>query len=146
MKKTLISSSLIVLMTLMVYGTQIWDYIKPNKTLNKEITLSIAPESNYTSAAYSNAKATVHVVVTKVRGNKETIVWDKVFDTIQLKNYPRLNQAYTEDVKIPGLIDNKEKLMVNYIITYDNNGSVLKLSSGENMTTGLAKEKMRIGI
>ena len=146
MKKTLISSSLIVLMTLMVYGTQIWDYIKPNKTLNKEITLSIAPESNYTSAAYSNARATVHVVVTKVRGNKETIVWDKVFDTIQLKNYPRLNQAYTEDVKIPGLIDNKEKLMVNYIITYDNNGSVLKLSSGENMTTGLAKEKMRIGI
>lgn len=146
MKKTLISSSLIVLMTLMVYGTQIWDYVKPNKTLNKEITLSIAPESNYTSAAYSNAKATVHVVVTKVRGNKETIVWDKVFDTIQLKNYPRLNQAYTEDVKIPGLIDNKEKLMVNYIITYDNNGSVLKLSSGENMTTGLAKEKMRIGI
>lgn len=146
MKKTLISSTLILLMTLMVYGTQIWDYVKPSKTMNKEITLSIAPESNYTSAAYTNAKATVHVVVTKVRGNKETIVWDKVFDTIELKNYPRLNQAYSEDVKIPGVIDNKEKVVVNYIITYDNNGSILKLSSGSDVSSGVAKEKMRIGI
>ena len=146
MTKTLISSSMILLMTLMVYGTQIWDYVKPNKTMNKEITLSIAPENNYTSAAYTDARATVHVVVTKVRGNVETIVWDKVFDTIQLKNYPRLNQAFTEDVKIPGVIDNKEKVVVNYIITYDNNGSILKLASGEDVSKGVAKEKMRIGI
>ena len=146
MTKTLISSSMILLMTLMVYGIQIWDYVKPNKTMNKEITLSIAPENNYTSAAYTDARATVHVVVTKVRGNVETIVWDKVFDTIQLKNYPRLNQAFTEDVKIPGVIDNKEKVVVNYIITYDNNGSILKLASGEDVSKGVAKEKMRIGI
>ena len=144
--KKLISASLIIGMTLAVYGTQIWDYVKPNDIMTKEISFSIAPENNYSSAAYSNSKATVHVVVTKVRGNKQTIVWDKTFDTIQLKNYPRLNEAFAENVKIPGVIDNKEKLVVKYIITYDNKGSILQLQSGEDVSTGNEKNNLMIGI
>ncbi|NNV54432.1 hypothetical protein [Limnovirga soli] len=146
MKKPIISTILVLIMTVVVYHDQIWDYVKPNKMMNKEISLSIAPENNYTSAAYADAKATVNVVVTKVRGDKKTIVWNKTFDTIELQNYPRLNAAFNEKVKIPGVIDNKEKLIVTYIVTYDNKGSVLQLTNGEAVSTGVSTEKMMIGI
>ena len=86
MKKSIISISLIFLVTVAVFYNQITSVLRSEKPIYKEISLTIATGNNYSATAYDNALASVHVTVYKISGNKQTIVWDKTFDTMQLKN------------------------------------------------------------
>ncbi len=146
MKKSIISLSLILLVTAIVYNKQIYSFIRSEKPIYKEISLTIATANNYNASAYDNALASVHVTVYKISGKKQTIVWDKTFDTMQLKNYPQINHALPERVTIPNVLESQEKLVVTYTVTYDTKGSVLKMANGSVVASGEKTEKLFIGI
>ena len=112
----------------------------------KEIALTIATTNNYTARAYDNAMASVHVTVYKISGKNQTIVWEKTFDTLQLKKYPNINQALPERVAIYNVMDSKDKLVVTYTVTYDTKGSLLKMANGAVVSVGDKAEKLFIGI
>ncbi|HRI21851.1 MAG TPA: hypothetical protein PLA68_12900 [Panacibacter sp.] len=146
MKKSIISISLIFLVTVAVFYNQITSVLRSEKPIYKEISLTIATGNNYSATAYDNALASVHVTVYKISGNKQTIVWDKTFDTMQLKKYPNINQALPERVAIPNILESKEKLVVTYTVTYDTKGSLLKMANGAVVTSGEETDKLFIGI
>jgi len=102
----------------------------PEKTVNKNISFAVYKGNNYASEAYNNTSATLHIVITKVRGSNHSIVWEKTFDAKLLKQYPSLENALTQNVTVPDVLDKKEHLEVTYTLTYNSNGNELQMQSG----------------
>ena len=114
------------------------------KPVDKNISFAVYKSNNYASDVYKTTSATVHITITKVRGNNRTVVWDKTFDAQLLKQYPSLEHALTQQVTIPNVLDNKEHLEVNYTLTYNSNGSELQMQS-DTMVYG-SSDKLDISI
>lgn len=100
------------------------------KSVNKNISFAVYKGNNYASEVYNNTSATLHIIITKVRGNNRSIVWDKTFDAKLLKQYPSLENALTQQVTVPNVLDKKEHLEVTYVLTYDSNGNELQMQNG----------------
>src|SRR5689334_6687109 len=100
------------------------------KTVNKNISFAVYKGNNYASEVYNNTSATLHITITKVRGNKRAVVWNKTFDARLLNQYPSLENALTQQVTVPNVLDKKEYLEVTYILTYNSNGSGLQMQNG----------------
>ena len=102
----------------------------PEKTVNKNISFAVYKGNNYASDVYNNTSAKLHIIITKVRGNSRSVVWDKTFDAKLLKQYPSLENALTQSVTVPNVLDKKEHLEVAYTLTYDSNGTELQMQNG----------------
>ncbi len=63
MKKITIIFSLVIAATVAVFAATNW--YQKEQPVNKEINLAITSNNNYSSAAYNDAKASVHVIITK---------------------------------------------------------------------------------
>lgn len=100
------------------------------KTVNKNISFAVYKGDNYTSDVYNNTSATLHITITKVRGTNRSVVWDKTFDAKLLKQYPSLENALTQQVTVPNVLDKKEHLEVTYTLIYNSNGSELQMQNG----------------
>jgi hypothetical protein len=122
------------------------DIFSAEKSVNKQISFSIARDSNYDGAAYDMELATVRVIIFKVRGQKQIILWDKVFDTMQLKKYPLCANALCQTVNVKNICDRKEKLFVTYIVTYSNKGSIMQLENGTTVAKGVKQGRLSIVI
>ncbi len=146
MKKIITCVLAVGLTTAAAFNQQIVNAIIPEKPVSKEISLAIAKENDYSSRAYDEAVASVHIIITKMNGAKKVIVWDKTFDTLQLKKYPTIANAYEQSIIIPNIFDRKEKLLVEYIITYTEKGSVLKFANETFLLKGQTSGKVIISI
>lgn len=118
----------------LVFGAAIYSTGKENtateKTVNKNIAFAVYKGNNYTSDVYNNTSAKLHITITKVRGTNRTVVWDKTFDAKLLKQYPSLENALTQQVTVPNVLDKKEYVEVTYTLTYDSNGTQLQMQNG----------------
>ena len=144
MKKITIIFTLVVAATVAVFAATNW--YQKEQPVNKEINLSISSNNNYSSAAYDEAKASVHVVITKVSGSKQTVVLDKVYDAMQLKQIPTTGNAINKNVTIPNVFNDKEKLIINYTICYDSRGSIIQLCNDKIASDKTNTEKIEINI
>lgn len=108
-----------------------------NKIINAEIDLHIKSDNKYLSPAYDEATAQIHITVTKISGSKRVVVWEKDFKNMQLKSYS--NNFNTQTLMISDLAQSKEKLEVTYTVTYNSNGSVLRLAN-ETVINASAKK------
>src|SRR5689334_2924103 len=118
-----------VLLTLLLCVSQAKKLSPTEKPISKSINLSIFRENNYSSAAYDSTIASVHITVSKVVGDKYTTVYDKTLSSMQLQQFPEMQNAISNSLTIPNLLNNKEKLLINYDVTYDTRGSKLTLSN-----------------
>ena len=101
------------------------------KTVNKNLSFAVYKSNAYTSAAYNNTSAEVHIVVEKVNtSGKRTIVWDKKLDSKGLSQYPSVENALKQNVTIPNVNQKKEYLTVYYTLTYNSKGSELQMQDG----------------
>lgn len=96
--------------------------------VDKNISFAVYKGTNYASAIYNNTSAQVHVTIEKVNDNSRTEVWSKTFDAKMLQQYPTLEQAMFQTVKVPKVFC-KEQLEVTYTITYNSGGSELQMQS-----------------
>jgi hypothetical protein len=113
--------------------------------VSKSINLSIYSNNNYSSAAYDSTIASVHITVYKIAGNKYISVYEKTLNGMQLKQYPDMQNATNSSLTIPNLLNSKEKLLINYAVTYNTQGSQLTLNN-YMVTNAAKKEDLKINI
>jgi hypothetical protein len=96
--------------------------------VNKNISVAVYKSSDYTSDAYDNTSAQLHIKVEKVntRG-QHTIVWDKVMDAKELSAYPSIENAVKQNIAVHNLNEKKEYLIVDYTLTYNSQGNELQM-------------------
>lgn len=129
-----------------IFKTTLTNLFFTEKPADKQISFSIARDSNYDGEAYDMELATVHVIIFKVKEKKQIVLWDKVFDTLQLKKYPTAANAMYQAVTIKNVSDQKEQLFVTYIVTYKTKGSIMQLENGTSVARGASQEKLCISI
>lgn len=144
MKKTTTILSLFIIAMTMILGAA--GFYKREQAVNKEINLSISSSNNYSPAAYRNDKASVHVVVTKMCGAKQTVVMDKVYDSMHLQDIPTNGNAINKRIVIPNVLNKREKLIVTYTISYESSGSILQYSNGKIASDKNNQEQIEINI
>jgi hypothetical protein len=122
------------LLPVMVLGAVAYKPVKEatdSKLVDKDISFAVYKGSSYTSGAYNNTSAQVHMIVEKVNTNgQHTIVWDKTLDSRYLNQYPSAEDAIKEKVTIYNVNQKKEHLVVYYTLTYDSKGSELQMQDG----------------
>jgi hypothetical protein len=119
--------------------------VTPAKPVEKNISFALYKGNDYNADVYNNTSATVHIVIEKISSKGRTTVWEKTFDAQTLKQYPSLQQAIAQTVKVPNVFDSKEYLEVSYTLTYDSKGSQLQMQNGV-MVKGNGTDKVYISI
>ncbi|HEX5152160.1 MAG TPA: hypothetical protein VFW07_11985 [Parafilimonas sp.] len=112
--------------------------------VNKNITLVIYKDDNYTSEAYDHSFAQVHLVIERVKGKDRRIELDTTFNAKLLKEYPSAENAYVQQVTIPNVFANKEEIEVRYTLTYYSGNSELQMQNG--LVLKEENERLKIGI
>ena len=110
MKKHLLWIATILVVTVASMNIKVKEIIAPEKAVEKNVALAVYKESDYASDAYMNASATVHITIEKVSNKGRSLVWEKTFDAQMLKQYPSLQEAIAQTVKVPNVFDSKEHL------------------------------------
>lgn len=146
MKTILLETLTGLLLLAAIFQTTFSNIFPAEKAMDKQISFSIARDSNYNGQAYDMELATVHVIIFKVKAKKQIVLWQKVFDTMQLKMYPTTAKALCQTVTVKNIYDSKEKLFVTYIVTYNTKGSIIQLENGTCVTKNAKEEKLCINI
>jgi hypothetical protein len=98
--------------------------------VKENVSLVVYRSPDYTSTAYNNSSAQVHVIIEKVNPMGEhSIVWDKTFDSKYLSQYPSLEDAIKQNVEINNICKKNEYLVVKYDIIYNSQGSELQMQN-----------------
>ena len=108
-----------------------------SKPVEKTVSFLLYKGSNYNSRVYKGSCAQVYVFIEKVRNSTRTIVWDTTFDSKLLYKYPSVKKALSQNVTIQNVIESKEHLEINYLLTFKSKGSVLKMQSTNLNSTGM---------
>jgi hypothetical protein len=103
------------------------------KTENKIISFAVYKGNSYTSEVYNKTSVKLHITIEKVCGKNRRVVWDKTFNAKLLKEYPALENALSQKVIVPDVLNKKEHLEVTYTLLYNSNGSELQMQSGTVM-------------
>jgi len=143
MKKALIIIP--ILITLLLCAPQATRLFQAEKPVNKSINLTIYKENNYASAAYDNTMASVHITVYKVHGNQYSTVYEKTLSSMQLKQFPDVQNAINSSLTLPNLFNSKETLLISYAVTYNTQGSELTLNN-YMVTNAASKDNLTINI
>ena len=130
MKKHLLWLSVVVIVAIAAMNKQVREVITPAKPVEQSVSFAVYKESNYASAIYNNTSAKVHVVIEKVSGKERKTVCEKTFDAQTLKDYPSLQEALAQTVKVPNVFNSKEHLEVSYTLTYNSKGTELQMQNG----------------
>ena len=134
-----------ILITFLLAVQQVVKQHPTEKPVSKSINLSIYRENNYSSAAYDSTMASVHITLYKVVGNEYTTVYEKTLSSMQLKQFPDMQNAMNSSLTIPNLLNSKEKLLINYAVTYNTQGSQLTLNN-YMVTNATNKDNLKINI
>lgn len=116
------------------------------KLVNKEISLSVFTDNNYTTAAYDSSLAQVEVTVEKVTGNATHIIASKKYNAMQLKQYANEKSAMKEKMQVFNVKDGKEYLVITYTVAYNTKGSLLTFEKKEVIGKGVDHTKINIVI
>lgn len=116
------------------------------KPIIKNINLEVYKSNDYSSAIYNDATAKVCITITKVSRNSRIIVWNKTFDTLQLKQYPSLSSALSQKIAIKDVLDDSEHLEIVGTVSYYSKGSVLEIRDGVLLSKGTRNGKLIISI
>jgi hypothetical protein len=145
MKKHLLWFSVVVVIAVAAMSKQVKEVITPAKPVEKSVSFALYKGSDYASDVYNSTSATVHITIEKVSGKTRKTVWEKTFDAQMLKQYPSLQEAIAQTVKVPNVFDAKEHLEVSYTLTYNSKGSELQMQNGM-VVKGNGTDKVYIGI
>ena len=97
--------------------------------ISRTISFSLYKGSNYTSQIYNSSSATIYITIWKIRNASQDLVWDTTIDAKLLSKYPLLEKAVSKTVTIPHIYKSKDHLEINYVLTYNSNGSILTIPS-----------------
>lgn len=146
MKKYLLIAAIVTSFAAAFFFNNIEAMVNPETPVSKDISLAIATAKNYTAAIYKDALAKVEITVIKLTGNKQTVVWDKTYGNLPLQKYPELTDAFIQTIKVPNILDSKDKVYISYKVTYDSKGSIMQVANGSAVATGQSEQRLFISI
>ena len=146
MKKIILEILLALSLPATIFHTQLAGVFTAEKPVTKQITYSITGDSNYKAAAYDKTLATVHITVFTVKSHRQTVLWDKVYETIPVKKYAANCNALGQTIKVKNIHDGKEQLFITYTVTYDTQGNKMQLINGTTVLKGEKEGKLVINI
>jgi len=146
MKKIILEILLGLTIPTAIFHTSIANLFTAEKPVTKQISYSIARDSNYNQKAYDMAVAAVHVVIFKVRDHKQVVLWSKTYNNTPLKNYPVTASALQQTVTVNNILERKEKLYVTYTVTYNTKGSIVQIENGTCLAKGDNKGQLFISL
>jgi hypothetical protein len=146
MKKIILEIILGLTLPTAIFHTQLFGLFSADKAVNKEINLSIARDGSYNQKVYDSSVASIHVIIFKVANNKQTILWDKTYADLQLKQYPTVANALQQTITVHNIKDKKEKLFVTYSVTYKTNGNKMLIENGTSLEKGESKGHLFINL
>ncbi len=144
MKKLIIFLPILFIVTL-VFPNNLSLFSHTQK-VNKEINLSIFSSSNYSAAAYDDARATIEITISKINGDKKVVLSKQSYQSMQLKQFPLVAKAISKKLNIDNVVGSNEILMVTYTISYDSNGSVITFENNEVINKKTASDHIDISI
>jgi hypothetical protein len=115
------------------------------KPMNRSISFAVYKIDSYTSEAYNNTSAQVHIIIEKADKKERTVVCDTMLNSKMLKDYPLADKAQFQNIVIPSVNICKEHLQVRYILTYNSKGDELQMQNAAVILNERAT-KLRIGI
>lgn len=147
MRKNLLWMCMVLLFTgCTAVQTKMKEIFFPAAPVSKSISFSVYAGKNYSAPVYHDALASLHIVIVKTWGSKETVVWDKTYQAMELRNFPSLQNAVSENIVIGNIKDGKEKLEVTYTLTYNTKGSVLQMSGDTIIAANTKPEQVYISL
>lgn len=144
MKKFLIILPITFIVTLVFANNLL--FRSSAREASKQINVAIFSNSDYSSDAYNKALAQVDVVVKKISGNKTAVINTQSFTGMSLKQYPAAQNALTSKLDVHTMTTATDYLVVEYIVTYNSNGSVIKFSKEEMLGKGNGPKELKIGL
>jgi hypothetical protein len=115
------------------------------KIANKTISMAVFTSSNYASKIYEGTTAGLEITVKKAQKNKETVVLEKTFPAIPLQSFPDALNAFKNSIKVSN-VRNDDAVEISYILTYNSNGSVVKMQSDEVVSGEEQSDTLNINI
>jgi hypothetical protein len=146
MKKYIIIAISIAAILLMSFNSKVASILHHEKTVSKNIAVTVSTNNNYASEIYNDAYAQITITITKISASKKVIVWQKNFEAAQLKTYAALSNSALQHITVGNIINTKEKLEVTCDITYNNNGSILRTVSATEIKPAENNRKLFINI
>lgn len=131
-----------------VVGTVLYQPVKEalsEQPVDKNISLAIYRGSSYESAIYNSTSAKLHISIVKVKGNQRTEVWSQTCDAKLLKQFPSADKALAQTITVPKMLS-KEHLELTYTITYDSDGTQLRMQSDEVLAGNDSSPTLTISI
>ncbi len=146
MKKFILEILLGLGLSTAIFHTQTGSIFAAEKPVTKQINLYVSRDSSYNSATYDATIASVYIVVFKTVAHKQTILWQKAYDAMQLKNYPVNTSVMRQTVTIKNVKESREKLYITYLVTYTTRGNTLKVENGTCLQKGENKGDVMINM
>ncbi len=144
MKKLLLFLPILFVVTL-VFPNNLSLFISA-QPIQKEISISLFSGSNYSAAAYDDARAMVVVTISKQDAHHRVIIGKRTYRATALKQFPSAGNAFVDTFQLAGTVKNNEQLMVTYTITYNSNGSVITFENKDIIPKESATDTIIISI
>jgi hypothetical protein len=117
MRKYLLWLSVLLLFTGNAdFQSKIEEVINPEQPVSKSICFAVNGDKNYSASIYNDALAQPRIIINKLRADSKIVVWDKTYNSKQLRDYSSVQNTMLEKVIINNIIDSKEKLQVTWLI------------------------------
>jgi hypothetical protein len=144
MKKLLLTLTFTTVVVTASFHAQVLHWIRPEKTISKEIHLNVAADFNYSCRVYDHSFAKVSLTILKIKGNEMDTLWEKQYPDVPLKKFPSLKQALRQTIHIPGVVDSKEQIVLSYTITYTSKESILQIQKHKFVSKGKSNDQFYI--
>ena len=127
------------------FHAQIKQWIRPEKMVSKNISLTVQGDKVYKFPAYAKCMATLYVQIIKINGSEMERLWENKYQETELKKFP-VTQVVLQKVHIPAFAENKEQIFVRFTITYRSNDSVLEIQDDQFLSKEAADQQVNIKI
>lgn len=144
MNKIILPASLIVLAIALVGFMTINQYTK--KHIAAPVEFAVYKASSYDAPVYKDSKVSLRITIIAEKGTKNEILWQHIYPTCRLSDFPKIGSANTHQVKLHQLFGKQENIRVQYELIYTCKGSILQTQNSEIITPHTSDKIVRIAI
>ena len=146
MKKLFIPLTFILLAIVVACSVQIKQLIYPEKTVTKDLNITIVHANSYSSHVYANSSAMLNVVVIRLRKQHMDTLFIKDYPSFKLRNLSSYSKSFNERIHVPGIKDKKEKIILVYNIVYKTKESMFVMPYVNYIGNGTTNDNFYITI
>lgn len=110
------------------------------------IHIGLGSEQRYASPVYAHALADVQVRIIKWNGNKQEVLWENQFSNISLQQHAGVAEFLSKDIPLPVTVTTKDRIIVNYLVTYKDRGSKMMLQYDREIVPASGKDAAQVTI